>query len=42
PDTHPQIAALGHRLLSGTPQQRLSWSFQMLLTGITHTPAPDA
>jgi AcrR family transcriptional regulator len=41
-DTHPQIAALGPRLLAGTPQQRLSWGFQVLLNGITHTPAPDA
>ncbi|MFF4738170.1 TetR/AcrR family transcriptional regulator [Streptomyces sp. NPDC001262] len=40
PSTHPQIAALGPLLLAGTPQQRLSWGFQMLLTGITHTPTP--
>ncbi len=42
PDTHPQIAALGPRLLAGAPEHRLSWGFQVLLNGITHTPTPDA
>lgn len=40
-DTHPRIAALGPQLVSGTPEQRLSWGFRSVLTGITHTPVPE-
>jgi hypothetical protein len=39
--THPQLHALADRLLSGTPQQRLSWRFRMLINGIAHTSVPD-
>jgi AcrR family transcriptional regulator len=39
--THPQLHALADRLLSGTPQERLSWRFRMLINGIAHTPVPD-
>ncbi|MFI6444279.1 TetR/AcrR family transcriptional regulator [Kitasatospora sp. NPDC050543] len=38
--THPHIAARATELLSGTPQARLSWGFQMLINGIVHTPTP--
>ncbi|WP_344422275.1 TetR/AcrR family transcriptional regulator [Amycolatopsis minnesotensis] len=40
-DTHPRIAALGPRLLSGTPEQRLSWGLRSVLNGIAHTPVPE-
>jgi AcrR family transcriptional regulator len=39
--THPRLHALADRLLSGTPQQRLSWRFRMLVNGIAGTPVPD-
>lgn len=39
-DTHPRIAALGDDLFSGTPQQRLSWIFQALISGAQATPMP--
>lgn len=29
------------RLVSGTPQQRLSWGFRMLINGILATPVPE-
>ncbi|MGC0363510.1 AcrR family transcriptional regulator [Rhodococcus sp. 27YEA15] len=35
---YPQIAAHAAHLLSGEPEHRLSWSFRMLVTGITNTP----
>ncbi|MCK2244313.1 MULTISPECIES: TetR/AcrR family transcriptional regulator [unclassified Crossiella] len=38
--THPRIAAAGQDLLSGTPEQRLSWGFQLLINGLAHTPRP--
>ncbi|MDH6122286.1 AcrR family transcriptional regulator [Kitasatospora sp. GAS204A] len=38
---HPQLAALGGELLSGTGQDRLAWGFQVLISGILHTPRPD-
>lgn len=37
-DTHPHIAALGEDLLSGTPEQRLSWALRSLVNGVLHTP----
>lgn len=38
---HPRIAAHADDLLSGQPRQRLSWGFQVLITGITHTSVPS-
>jgi AcrR family transcriptional regulator len=38
--THPHMHALGAGLLAGSPAERLSWGFQVLLSGITHTPTP--
>lgn len=40
PAAHPHIAALAGDLLHGTPEQRLSWGFHMLINGILHTPPP--
>ncbi|RSM80087.1 TetR/AcrR family transcriptional regulator [Kibdelosporangium aridum] len=40
--THPRLHAVADQLLSGTPQERLSWSFRMLINGIITTPVPDA
>ncbi|MEV4112332.1 TetR/AcrR family transcriptional regulator C-terminal domain-containing protein [Nonomuraea sp. NPDC049695] len=37
---HPHIAARATELLSGSPEARLSWSFQMLINGVLHTPIP--
>jgi AcrR family transcriptional regulator len=42
PRTHPRIAALGADVLSGPPLARLSWGFQTLINGITHTPRPGS
>ncbi len=42
PRTHPHIAALGPRLLSGSPQDRLAWGFDVLIAGARHTPVPEA
>ena len=39
--THPHMAALAGPLVSGTPQQRLSWGFRMLINGILSTPVPE-
>jgi len=38
--THPQIAALSGHLISGTPEERLSWGFNTLLNGVLGTPTP--
>ncbi|MEU7086973.1 TetR/AcrR family transcriptional regulator [Streptomyces achromogenes] len=38
--THPHIAADPGALLSGTPEARLSWAFQTLITGIERTAVP--
>jgi AcrR family transcriptional regulator len=35
--THPHLHALAGSLLAGAPEERLSWCFQMLINGITHT-----
>ncbi|GAB2701860.1 TetR/AcrR family transcriptional regulator [Kitasatospora kifunensis] len=40
--THPHISALATQLVSGAPQQRLSWGFHLLINGILHTPTPVA
>ncbi|MEW2158842.1 TetR/AcrR family transcriptional regulator [Streptomyces sp. NPDC007189] len=40
-DTHPHIAASADALLSGTPEARLSWTFQTLINGIERTAVPD-
>ncbi|QNA76307.1 TetR/AcrR family transcriptional regulator [Streptomyces sp. So13.3] len=40
PATRPQIAALGNQLLAGAPRDRMSWAFQMLISGILATPVP--
>lgn len=40
--THPRIAALADDLVSGTPQQRLSWMFRAVTNGALNTPRePD-
>ena len=36
--THPRVHALGDQLLAGTPRQRISWRFHMLVNGIVNTP----
>ncbi|RSM74026.1 TetR family transcriptional regulator [Amycolatopsis sp. WAC 01375] len=38
--THPQIAAHAADLLTGRPEQRMSWGLRVLITGITHTGLP--
>ncbi|MET8245037.1 TetR/AcrR family transcriptional regulator [Streptomyces sp. NPDC005202] len=38
---HPHIAALAGPLLSGAPEDRLSWGFQALINGIERTAVPD-
>jgi AcrR family transcriptional regulator len=40
--THPHVAGLAHQLVSGAPEQRLTWGFHTLLNGITTTPVPEA
>ncbi|MFJ3492184.1 TetR/AcrR family transcriptional regulator [Streptomyces sp. NPDC086091] len=37
PATHPHIAATAGELLSGHPEERLSWAAQALITGIAQT-----
>lgn len=38
--THPAIAAHMPALLSGSAPDRVRWSFDILVNGITHTPVP--
>jgi AcrR family transcriptional regulator len=40
PDTRPHVAALGADLLSGPPENRLTWGFHLLINGIAHTARP--
>jgi AcrR family transcriptional regulator len=40
-ETHPHLHALAGSLLAGTPEDRLSWCFHMLINGIAHTRTPD-
>jgi AcrR family transcriptional regulator len=35
---HPHIRSLAPELISGAPQERLSWGFRTLINGIPHTP----
>lgn len=42
PLTRPHLDAVGAQLLSGTPEQRLSWGFRVLIDGILRTPLPPA
>ncbi|MEU6385812.1 TetR/AcrR family transcriptional regulator C-terminal domain-containing protein [Streptomyces bauhiniae] len=39
--THPHIAGSADILLSGTPEDRLSWAFQTLINGIERTAVPE-
>lgn len=39
--THPHIAGSAQVLLSGTPENRLSWAFQTLINGIERTAVPE-
>jgi AcrR family transcriptional regulator len=39
--TYPHLRALAGNLLGGSPEQRLSWSFRMLINGIAGTAVPD-
>ncbi|MFE9427499.1 TetR/AcrR family transcriptional regulator C-terminal domain-containing protein [Kitasatospora sp. NPDC006697] len=42
PAAHPRIAALGERLFSGTPEQRLGWLFRAAIAGVAGTGLPGA
>jgi AcrR family transcriptional regulator len=39
--THPHIAGSAEALLSGTPENRLSWAFRTLINGIERTAVPE-
>ncbi|MFH8462862.1 TetR/AcrR family transcriptional regulator [Streptomyces sp. NPDC017991] len=38
--THPHLNILAGSLLSGSPEDRMTWCVQMLINGIAHTPTP--
>ncbi len=38
--THPRLHALAESLLSGSPEDRMTWCLQMLVNGISQTPTP--
>lgn len=38
--SHPHLARQSDELLSGDPESRMSWAFQILITGIAHIPRP--
>jgi AcrR family transcriptional regulator len=38
----PRIAAVGEEIFSGTPQQRLDWTFRALIHGVRSTPRGPA
>ncbi|MFE2012624.1 TetR/AcrR family transcriptional regulator [Streptomyces sp. NPDC059491] len=40
--THPAIEDHMPALVSGSPSDRMAWSFDVLINGITHTPVPGA
>lgn len=40
--SHPHLAGAGDHLLSGSPNERLAWGFDVLINGILHTPTPEA
>ncbi|MFJ3219894.1 TetR/AcrR family transcriptional regulator [Kitasatospora sp. NPDC086801] len=39
-DAYPRIAALGDDLVSGAPEDRLSWMFRVVVNGTRTTPRP--
>ncbi|MFJ2867627.1 hypothetical protein [Kitasatospora sp. NPDC087314] len=39
--SYPRIAALGEDLVSGAPEERLSWMFRVVVNGTLATPRPD-
>ncbi|MBQ0885712.1 TetR/AcrR family transcriptional regulator [Streptomyces sp. RM72] len=39
--THPAITAHMPELIGGTARDRMRWSFDVLVNGITHSPVPD-
>ncbi|HWD01561.1 MAG TPA: TetR/AcrR family transcriptional regulator C-terminal domain-containing protein [Amycolatopsis sp.] len=41
PRTHPHLAAARTELVSGAPEERLSWAFRALLAGIVRTPLDE-
>ncbi|WP_367038952.1 TetR/AcrR family transcriptional regulator [Streptomyces sp. Je 1-332] len=38
--THPHVARLAGELVSGRPEERISWGFRALINGILGTPVP--
>jgi AcrR family transcriptional regulator len=40
--THPHVHAVAESLLAGSPEDRMSWCFQMLINGIASTPPPHS
>jgi AcrR family transcriptional regulator len=38
PSSHPRLAAIGDDLFSGEPEERLSWTFRVLINGALATP----
>ncbi|MEV6752592.1 TetR/AcrR family transcriptional regulator C-terminal domain-containing protein [Streptomyces sp. NPDC051214] len=38
--THPHVARLAGELVSGRPEERISWGFRTLINGILGTPVP--
>ncbi|MEV0522559.1 TetR/AcrR family transcriptional regulator C-terminal domain-containing protein [Streptomyces sp. NPDC050439] len=38
--THPHVARLAGDLVSGRPEERISWGFRALINGIVGTPVP--
>jgi AcrR family transcriptional regulator len=40
-DTHPQLAAHGDGLWSGSGEARLTWGFRVLINGVLGTPLPE-
>ncbi|MCU1620160.1 MAG: hypothetical protein JWR41_2166, partial [Modestobacter sp.] len=38
---HPNLAAAGDAVFSGTGVGRLRWSFELLLNGVLATPVPE-
>lgn len=42
PRSHPHLAASADELVSGLPEVRLAWGFDVLINGILATPRPDA
>jgi len=38
--THPHVHTLAASLLAGPPEDRMTWSLQVLINGIAHTSTP--